>query len=84
MLSRSMITFLSVVLNGWTVGASREGRLPTAGGPMSRLGPALPARRASEGISFVRRVLDVRIGRCGGASGAIVRTVGNPARKRRG
>ena len=80
MLSRSINIFLSVGLNGWTVAASLEERRPTARGPMSRLGPALPARRASEGVSFVRGALDVRIGRCGGASGAIVRMVGNPAR----
>jgi hypothetical protein len=72
--------FLSVGLSGRTVGASLEGRRPTAGGPRSRLGTALPARRALEGVSFVRRAHDVRIGRCGGASGPIVRMAGNPAR----
>jgi hypothetical protein len=70
MLSRSMNTFLSVGLNGWTAGASLEVRRHTTSGPMSRVGPALPARWASEGNSSFCWAHNIRIERCGGASGA--------------
>ncbi len=84
MLSRSINAFFFVGLNGWTAGASLEERRPTARGPMSYLGHALPARRASKGVSFVREAHDVRIGPCGGASGGDCPNGRKPGPKARG
>ena len=80
MLSRSINTFLSVGLSGWTVGASLEERRPTARGPMSCLGPD-PAREEGPGRRLLRSgLLMSGYGDAAANRGAIVRMAGNPAR----